>query len=150
MCSIRIDILWPAVTPQRAHISSILPFPLVSDATSNNNLQNNANTADSDWEEFYSSSEYLRRYINSVVDKLDLRKYITFNSRVIEARFDEEKGTWQLKIEQTLADGTKKIINDDCDLLLGAVGILDRWELPKIPGLDTFKGRVIHSADRAQ
>jgi cation diffusion facilitator CzcD-associated flavoprotein CzcO len=138
------------VTPQRAHISSILPFPLVSDATSNNNLQNNANTADSDWEDFYSSSEYLRRYINSVVDKLDLRKYITFNSRVIEARFDEEKGTWQLKIVQTLADGTKKIINDDCDLLLGAVGILDRWELPKIPGLNTFKGRVIHSADRAQ
>lgn len=79
-----------------------------------------------------------------------MRKYITFNSRVIEARFDEEKGTWQLKIEQTLADGTKKIINDGCDLLLGAVGILDRWELPKIPGLDTFKGRVIHSADRAQ
>ncbi|RMJ12259.1 hypothetical protein CDV36_008116 [Fusarium kuroshium] len=103
-----------------------------------------------DWEDFYSSSEYLRRYINNVVDRLDLRKYITFNSRVIEARFDEKKGTWQLKIEQTLVDGTKKIINDDCDLLLGAVGILDRWELPKIPGLDTFKGRVIHSADRAQ
>ncbi|KAJ4174788.1 hypothetical protein NW754_005212 [Fusarium falciforme] len=103
-----------------------------------------------DWEDFYSSSEYLRRYINNVVDKLDLRKYITFNSRVIEARFDEESGTWQLKIEQTRVDGTKKIINDDCDLLLGAVGILDRWELPKIPGLDTFKGRVIHSADRAQ
>ncbi|KPM44872.1 putative sterigmatocystin biosynthesis monooxygenase stcW [Neonectria ditissima] len=103
-----------------------------------------------DWEDFYSSSDYLRRYINKVVDKLDLKKYIIFKSRVIEARFNEERGTWDLKIEQTLADGTKKIVTDDCDLLLGAVGILDRWELPKIPGLDTFKGRVIHSADRTQ
>lgn len=152
MFSIRIDILWLAVTPQHALISSILPSPLVSDAPSNSSsdLQNDADKAHPDWEEFYSSSDYLRRYINSVVDKLDLRKYITFKSRVIEARFNEESGTWQLKIEQTQADGTKKIINDDCDLLLGAVGILDRWELPKIPGLDTFKGRVIHSADRAQ
>ncbi|KAH7120227.1 hypothetical protein B0J13DRAFT_589679 [Dactylonectria estremocensis] len=103
-----------------------------------------------DWEDFYSSSEYLRRYINKVVDKLNLRKYITVNSRVIEARFNEERGTWDLKIEQTLADGTKRIVTDDCDLLLGAVGILDRWEMPKIPGLDTFRGRVIHSADRTQ
>ncbi|KAH6991435.1 hypothetical protein BKA56DRAFT_475053 [Ilyonectria sp. MPI-CAGE-AT-0026] len=103
-----------------------------------------------DWEDFYSSAEYLRQYINKVVDKLDLKKYMTFNSKVIEARFDDQKGIWELKIEQTLADGTKKIITDDCDLLLGAVGILDRWELPKITGLDTFRGRVIHSADRAQ
>ncbi|KAM5385172.1 hypothetical protein ACJZ2D_001133 [Fusarium nematophilum] len=103
-----------------------------------------------DWEEFYSSSQYLRGYINKVVDKLDLKKYMTFNSRVVEACFDDQKGIWELKIEQTLADGTMNIITDDCDLLLGAVGILDRWELPKIPGLDTFRGRVIHSADRAQ
>ncbi|KAF5001146.1 hypothetical protein FDECE_11042 [Fusarium decemcellulare] len=103
-----------------------------------------------DWEDFFSSSEYLRRYINKVVDKLDLRKYMVFNSRVIEARFDQERGIWELKIEQTLGDGSKKIVTDDCDLLLGAVGILDRWELPKIPGLDTFRGRVIHSADRSQ
>ncbi|KAK7433035.1 hypothetical protein QQZ08_000508 [Neonectria magnoliae] len=78
------------------------------------------------WEDFYSSSEYLRRYINRVVDKLDLKKYIIFNSRVLEARFNEERGIRNLKIEQTLANGMEKIVDDDCDLLLGAVGILDR------------------------
>ena len=73
---------------------------------------------------------------------------MTFNSKVIEARFDERKGTWEIMVEQTASDGTKKIFKDDCDLLLGAIGILDRWQYPKIPGLETFKGRVIHTADR--
>ena len=73
---------------------------------------------------------------------------MTFNSKVIEARFDERKGTWEIMVEQTASDGTKKIFKDDCDLLLGAIGILDRWQYPKIPGLESFKGRVIHTADR--
>lgn len=73
---------------------------------------------------------------------------MTFNSRVVEARFDEKKGTWEVKIEQTASDGIKKIFTDECDLLLSAVGILDRWEYPNIPGLKSFKGRVIHTADR--
>ncbi|KAH7067984.1 hypothetical protein BKA63DRAFT_423015 [Paraphoma chrysanthemicola] len=101
-----------------------------------------------DWESFYSGSDYLRDYLNRIVTKLDLAKYMTFNSRVVEARFDECKGTWTLKIEQSASNGEKKIFEDECDLLLGAVGILDRWEYPKIPGLNSFKGRVIHTADR--
>jgi len=75
---------------------------------------------------------------------------MTFNSTVIEARFDERKGTWEVKIEQTASDGNKKIFTDECDLLLGAVGILDRWEYPNIHGLESFKGRVVHTADRAK
>ncbi|KAF5694470.1 sterigmatocystin biosynthesis monooxygenase stcW [Fusarium denticulatum] len=105
---------------------------------------------DPEWEKFQSGSEYLRGYVAKVVKKLDLEKYMTFNSRIIEARFDDKKGTWNVKIEQTASDGSKKTLIDDCDLLLGAVGILDRWEYPKIPGLELFKGRVIHSADRTK
>ncbi|RBQ79640.1 hypothetical protein FVER14953_12664 [Fusarium verticillioides] len=105
---------------------------------------------DPEWEKFLSGSEYLRDYVAKVVKKLDLEKYMIFNSRVIEARFDDKKGTWDVKIEQTASDGSQKTFTDDCDLLLGAVGILDRWEYPKIPGLESFKGRVVHSADRAK
>ncbi|EWZ00020.1 hypothetical protein FOYG_03932 [Fusarium oxysporum NRRL 32931] len=105
---------------------------------------------DPEWEKYQSGSDYLREYVARVVKKLDLEKYMTFNSRVIEARFDDNKGIWEAKIEQTASDGSKKIFTDDCDLLLGAVGILDRWEYPKIPGLESFKGRVIHSADRTK
>lgn len=47
---------------------------------------------------------------------------------------------------QTRPDGTTVEFTDDCDLLLGAIGILDRWEYPKIPGLDKFKVRIVHTA----
>ncbi|KAF9761613.1 hypothetical protein IL306_003765 [Fusarium sp. DS 682] len=103
-----------------------------------------------DWEKYHSGSDWLGEYIHRVVKKLDLEKYMIFNSKVVEARFDETKGIWAVKVEQTASDGSKKMITDDCDLLLGAVGVLDRWEYPKIPGLETFKGRVIHTADRPQ
>lgn len=84
--------------------------------------------------------------MSKVADKLDLRKFMRFNSEVVGARFNEERGTWHITIKQTLADGSFKEINDDCDLLLGAVGILDRWDYPRIPGIDTFKGRIVHTA----
>lgn len=31
---------------------------------------------------------------------------------------------------------------DECDILLHATGILNRWDYPDIPGLKGFKGRV--------
>ncbi|KAJ2893376.1 hypothetical protein MKZ38_008740 [Zalerion maritima] len=99
-----------------------------------------------DWPSFYSQAKPINDYLIGVVDKLDLRKYMTFNSEVIGAYFDADRGIWNLEIQQTLSDGTTKVIKDDCDLLLGAIGILDRWNLPKIPGIDKFKGRIVHSA----
>lgn len=35
---------------------------------------------------------------------------------------------------------------DECDVLLHATGILNRWKYPDIKGLDKFKGRVVHTA----
>lgn len=69
-----------------------------------------------------------------------------FNSEIIGASFDEETGTWNVQIKQKQHDGSFQEINEDCDLLLGAIGILDRWEMPKIPGIEKFKGRVLHTA----
>jgi cation diffusion facilitator CzcD-associated flavoprotein CzcO len=35
---------------------------------------------------------------------------------------------------------------DECDVLLQATGPLNRWDMPDIEGLNTFKGRVFHTA----
>ena len=71
---------------------------------------------------------------------------MNFNSEIIAAHFNEEKGTWILRIKQKQQDRSFKEFEDDCDLLLGAIGILDRWNYPEIPGIKNFKGRVIHTA----
>ncbi|KAK5447968.1 hypothetical protein LTS15_009467 [Exophiala xenobiotica] len=99
-----------------------------------------------EWPSFYSKAEPINNYLNKVCDKLDLRKYMILNSRVTAAHFDKDKGIWNLSITQKREDGSEVEIHDDCDLLLGAIGILDRWQYPKIPGLEKFKGRVVHTA----
>jgi len=41
---------------------------------------------------------------------------------------------------------TGEVIEDDADVLLSARGNLNDISWPKIPGLETFKGEVMHSA----
>jgi cation diffusion facilitator CzcD-associated flavoprotein CzcO len=41
---------------------------------------------------------------------------------------------------------TGEIIKDDADILLSARGNLNDMAWPKIPGLKSFKGEVMHSA----
>ena len=41
---------------------------------------------------------------------------------------------------------TGEIIHDDADVLVSARGTLNDIAWPKIPGFETFKGEVMHSA----
>jgi cation diffusion facilitator CzcD-associated flavoprotein CzcO len=44
------------------------------------------------------------------------------------------------------SDGTTTDLSDECDVLLHATGVLDKFKWPKIEGLDTFKGKLVHTA----
>lgn len=99
-----------------------------------------------DWPQFNSDAKAIHNYLLDVVEKLNLGKYFRFNSEVVAATFDEHRGIWNVKIRQKDAKGVVREIEDDCDLLIGAYGILSRWNFPDIPGVDTFKGRMIHTA----
>ena len=48
---------------------------------------------------------------------------------------------------RTLAtDGSSTDFSDECDVLLHATGVLDKFKWPKIEGLDIFKGKLVHTA----
>lgn len=40
-----------------------------------------------------------------------------------------------------------QIINDYCDILVNASGILNNWQWPAIKGLDRYKGTLLHTAN---
>ncbi len=65
-----------------------------------------------------------------------------YNSRVTKAIWDEDSGTWKVKIQQG-----DKTIEDTCDVLINGSGVLNAWSWPNIPGLHDFKGHLCHSAD---
>src|SRR5271157_3925248 len=50
------------------------------------------------WKERFSSQPENLRYLNYVVDKFDLRKYMQFNCEVGAAQFDEENDLWRVTV----------------------------------------------------
>jgi len=73
-----------------------------------------------------------------------LHQYVKTQHQVIGANWIETTGGYDVKI-QDLASGTE--IVDPCDILINAGGILNNWRWPAIPGLQSYKGTLLHTAN---
>ncbi|RYE39136.1 MAG: NAD(P)/FAD-dependent oxidoreductase, partial [Hyphomicrobiales bacterium] len=51
---------------------------------------------DWEWSEKYASQPEILRYLNHVANRFDLRKDITFETRVTSAVWDEDAGLWRV------------------------------------------------------
>lgn len=76
-----------------------------------------------DWSEFYVGGEEVFQYMKRTTAKYDLARDIVFNSKVVEAIWNQGRGKWELKIEQ---EG--RFIWDECDIFINASGIL-KWAI---------------------
>ncbi len=90
-----------------------------------------------DWSEKYATQPELMAYANHVVDRFDLRRDITFNTRVDAARFDDSTGCWTVT--------TDKGDRVEARYFILAPGILSSTNLPDFEGRDTFKGPTCHT-----
>jgi cation diffusion facilitator CzcD-associated flavoprotein CzcO len=115
------------------------------------------------WSAFYASGPEIQQYLEHIVDKYALRPYIKLQHRLVSARYSEESGKWLLTIKRPRSNTGESLerdpaklnkpryddweeLQDTADVLFTAVGILCRWDWPNIEGLETFAGKVIHSA----
>lgn len=97
-----------------------------------------------DWSAVYASSKQIYEYFNDFATKYGLHDYVKTKHQVSGAYWNEEKGGYDVRI-QDLKAGTK--ISDHCDILVNAGGILNNWRWPAIPGLDKYKGTLLHTAN---
>ena len=91
-----------------------------------------------EWTEHFSAQPDTLRYLNFVANKFDLRKHITFNSRIKAAHFDDAQNIWTVTLES----------GETCSapLLITGLGPLSAPTLPNIPGRDSFTGQAFHTA----
>jgi cation diffusion facilitator CzcD-associated flavoprotein CzcO len=89
------------------------------------------------WSERYPEHPEIRRYLNFVADKLDLKRDIQFGTRVTAASFDDAANRWTVTTE----NGETFL----AQFLITAVGCLSTANVPKIKGLESFKGRWYHT-----
>jgi cation diffusion facilitator CzcD-associated flavoprotein CzcO len=104
-----------------------------------------------DWPRFLAESKDIVAYIDKVIKRFGLAKYIKVNHQIASCRWDDARGKWKVKVQvvQPKSDWGSKAplevlseFEDECDVLLHGTGILNRWDYPDIPGLWDFKGRV--------
>lgn len=96
-----------------------------------------------DWTQYYSSGGEIWKYFKHIAVKYDAEKYITFNTKLVEGRWQPEKNMWKATLQNVK---TGEIFTDECNVLIGCHGILNRPKMADIPGRDTFKGNLIHPA----
>ncbi|OGE54789.1 hypothetical protein PENARI_c005G09522 [Penicillium arizonense] len=96
-----------------------------------------------DWSANYAGSEEIYQYFSNFVDNYALREYISCRHEVVRAEWDEEKAEWIVHIKK----GNGAIFFQRCDFFISAAGILNSWRWPAIPGLHSFNGTLLHSAN---
>lgn len=99
-----------------------------------------------DWPRFFSYAPDIHKYLCKICDVFDLRKYMTFNTEVVRSEWQDGPGKWKVTLRQKTSSGETKEFEEECDLLFYATGILNNFKWPDIPGLNKFKGRVVHTA----
>jgi 4-hydroxyacetophenone monooxygenase len=97
----------------------------------------------SDWTHYFSKRDELHAYLESIADEYDLRRHVRFETEVVAARWDDEREIWNVDVRGK--DGAVETLS--AHVVVSGVGLLNRPSKPAIPGLDTFRGPVMHTAE---
>jgi cation diffusion facilitator CzcD-associated flavoprotein CzcO len=90
-----------------------------------------------EWSERYPGQAEILRYLNFAADKMDLKRDIQFDTRVVAATYDEAANRWRVRTEAGETFVAK--------FLITAVGCLSTANVPNIPGLKDFRGTWYHT-----
>lgn len=95
-----------------------------------------------DWPHRFSTQDALQAYFRRAADAFGLWDRIRLNTTVREARYDEDRALWRVRLVS--ADGA------ECEVtaraVIAAVGQLNTPNIPHIEGQDRFAGPQFHSA----
>ena len=91
----------------------------------------------------FASSGEIQSYLSHVVDHFDLAHHIEFKTTVTRSAWSEQESKWLVNTE------CNGIVNKGrkADVLINAAGILNHYRYPDIHGLDSYRGRLIYTAD---
>ena len=91
------------------------------------------------WSRRYSEQPEILDYLGHVADRFDLRRHFRFGTTVEALTFDETSEVWRVRMQDGHVVTTRFVIS--------AMGCLSAVNWPDIPGLRSFQGRLLHTAD---
>ncbi|HEY0227390.1 MAG TPA: NAD(P)/FAD-dependent oxidoreductase, partial [Mycobacterium sp.] len=90
------------------------------------------------WTESMPAQPEIEAYLNFVADRLDLRRDIAFDTKVVAMAFDEEAAAWVVRTERDESFVAPFVV--------AASGILSVPLEPDIPGQDRFTGTSLYTS----
>jgi 4-hydroxyacetophenone monooxygenase len=94
------------------------------------------------WKHYYAEQSELVDYFRHCVRKHGVAENFRFNTRVTGLKWDGEAKRWEVT-----AQGPNGIERMTARFVISAIGLFGRAIPPKIPGLESFQGRLMHSAE---
>lgn len=90
------------------------------------------------WTKRYPGREETQNYMRFVADKCDMWPHIQLNTEIVEARYLADRAIWQV----TTGSGE----TFTCKYFISGMGMISEPVIPKIAGMDRFKGPLFHSS----
>lgn len=95
-----------------------------------------------DWDHFFAKRDEIFAYIRRNAESHRIADHTRFKEEVASAVWDEAAALW--RVETRTDDG--KLNSYTANVVVSAVGQLNRPQLPDIPGLSDFEGPAFHTA----
>lgn len=91
------------------------------------------------WSQRYAPQPEILAYLKKIADDFDLTASIRLNEAVISADFNEETAAWTVRCESGRSY--------EAQFVVSAVGQLNQPAYPDIPGMSSFPGVTMHTAE---
>jgi len=93
------------------------------------------------WENQYATRDELKEYLDHIADKYDVRRHISLETEVTEAKWVQSTKRWELNIRKP--DGREEIIS--ANVVISCSGLFNKPKLPDIEGIGKYEGKTVHT-----
>ncbi|KEF52200.1 uncharacterized protein A1O9_11827 [Exophiala aquamarina CBS 119918] len=120
--------------------SGILTDILVLLAMSHVMPTNSPSKTNSSWSRYRATGAEIQAYLKRTATKYGADKYMKFGHFCEKAEWNKLEGRWHVTLTKS---ATNETFVDTCDVLLSAVGPLNKWEWPQLPFLTKVKSSLM-------
>lgn len=99
--------------------------------------------AKNDWSTHFELRNELQGYFAATLKALGASERVRWGTEVRSAVYDDAAAQWSVTVRN--ADGSTEVLR--ADVVISAVGVLNRPKTPNVPGMDSFTGTSFHSSD---
>lgn len=80
-----------------------------------------------------------------MADRFGATRFIKTQHKLLRSVWNTERKKWTVQVQKT--DSGVTFEEEDVDVIITARGMLNEPSWPNVPGLDKYKGKLLHSAE---